>query len=222
MSSRVRQGDLAHLRADLLRFGSAARTRSRAPRLRPPETRPRRQCLALPDPTRAARPPRRAGAPAAPSPPSRFRRPRPQRAPAYCGHRPRAEGDHRATRPQPGVPTESAHRCAARYAWALLFEAPRCRDWNGVGGFDQFLRPVWSNLGVGCGSRLCENSRAETALRKSTSQIALHSTIATVGGVRRPPKTRCKAVFTQPRSKARVALSFPSQCQGWHVPVCRS
>ena len=35
--------------------------------------------------------------------------------------------------------------------------------------------------------------------RKSTSQIALYSTIVTLGGVRRPPRTKWRCVFTQPR-----------------------
>ena len=50
------------------------------------------------------------------------------------------------------------------------------------------------------GSRPCENPHAETALRESTSQIALYSTIVIVRGVRRPPKARCRGVFTHPRS----------------------
>ena len=50
------------------------RARRRAPHLRAAETGPRRQWPAVPDPARAARPPRRAGAAAANSPPPLLRR----------------------------------------------------------------------------------------------------------------------------------------------------
>ena len=54
----------------------------------------------------------------------------------------------------------------------------------------------------------CENSHAETALRESTSQIALYSTIVIVRGVRRPPKGRCRGVFTHPRSRVCENAAF--------------
>jgi len=49
-----RERPLRNSRPATVRFGSVARTRSQAPRLRPPESRPRRQYPALPDPARAA------------------------------------------------------------------------------------------------------------------------------------------------------------------------
>lgn len=61
------------------------------------------------------------------------------------------------------------------------------------------------------GSRLCENSRAEKALRDSTSQIALHSTIVTVGGVRRPPKTDAEQ-FSDSLGRSRpLAFLYPAR-----------
>ena len=91
------------LRPATVRPGPPARARPRAPYLRPPESGPRRQWPAAPDPARTARPPRRAGAAAANSPSPLLRRPRSQRAAAHCGHRPRAGGNHRAARSHRGA-----------------------------------------------------------------------------------------------------------------------
>jgi hypothetical protein len=98
---RAWRAPAALLRPATVRPGPAARARPRAPRLRAPESGPRRQRPAVRDPARAARPPRHGGAAAANSPPPLLRRARPQLTAAHGGHRPRAGGDHRSARGPP-------------------------------------------------------------------------------------------------------------------------